>query len=589
MQPAGPAHLCRGCRLRRVVLLGCCRAGCPPVSSRSAPGRCSSAAASSARAGSAASRARAASWPALPARDSAWAVRDCASATAWSRSCRAAAACSCAVRASCSAVVCAFRASASRAWACAVAARACRVSASACSARACSPVRASSAAAICASSPARSSAWSRSASRRACASCSCAARRVRSSSARADSAASAPGPRPARPCRPAIRLRLPGTARRPPPGPAPVGPRRPALARSAPPARRWFAPFAPRPPAPGPAPSRHARPASGLRPARRGPVVRPGFLGCRDLRLGPARSSAWSRSASRRACVTCSCAARRARSSSARADSAPGTARRPPPGPALAAPRPLALARSAPPARRWFAPPASRLRPARRGPVVRSGPLRLLRSAPRARPQLGLVPLGIPAGLRQLLLRGPARPVQLGSGRLGRVPRPGRVLPGLAGPRFGFGCPGLRVGHRLVPLLSGRGGLLLRGLRLLLGGGLRLPRLGLPRLGLRRRGTRVPRLGLGPLAAPPEREPLPTRIPWVSRPAAVLGHHLAPPQPCQRPMRLLGHRVRQPAEPPLGRPAFPGRGAFTQPGQAHLRTSSSALTIGRPRSATRTA
>jgi hypothetical protein len=45
------------------------------------------------------------------------------------------------------------------------------------------------------------------------------------------------------------------------------------------------------------------------------------------------------------------------------------------------------------------------------------------------------------------------------------------------------------------------GGLLLRGLRLLLGGGLRLSRLGLPRLGLRRRGTRLPRFGLGLLGA----------------------------------------------------------------------------------------
>jgi hypothetical protein len=70
-------------------------------------------------------------------------------------------------------------------------------------------------------------------------------------------------------------------------------------------------------------------------------------------------------------------------------------------------------------------------------------------------------------------------------------------------------------------------------------------------------GLRLPRLGLGPLAAPPEREPLLTRIPWVSRPATVSGHHLAPPQPCQRQIRLLGHRVQQPAEPPLRRPRLP--------------------------------
>ncbi len=76
------------------------------------------------------------------------------------------------------------------------------------------------------------------------------------------------------------------------------------------------------------------------------------------------------------------------------------------------------------------------------------------------------------------------------AGRLGRVPRPGRVLPGLAG-------PGPRAGHRLVPLLPRRGQLLLRGPRLLLGGGLRLPRLGLPRLGLPRGEARLPRISLG--------------------------------------------------------------------------------------------
>ena len=70
-----------------------------------------------------------------------------------------------------------------------------------------------------------------------------------------------------------------------------------------------------------------------------------------------------------------------------------------------------------------------------------------------------------------------------------------------------------------------------RGPRLLLGGGLRLPRLGQPRLGLHRRSTRLPRLSLGPLAAPPEREPLPTRIPRVSRPTTLPGHHPAPPEP----------------------------------------------------------
>ena len=195
-------------------------------------------------------------------------------------------------------------------------------------------------------------------------------------------------------------------------------------------------------------------------------------------------------------------------------------------------------------------------------------------------PQPGLVPRGVPAGLRQLLLRGPAHPVQLRPGRLGRLPRPRRVLPGLAGPglgpgrpRLGPGRPGLRAGHRLVPLLPRRGHLLPRGLlglggpclrglprghRLLLGGSLRRQRLGQPRLSLslRRRSTRLPRISLSPLAAPPEREPRPARIPRVGRPAALPGH-LAPPERGQRQMRLPGHRVRQPAAPLLCRPRLP--------------------------------
>ena len=79
--------------------------------------------------------------------------------------------------------------------------------------------------------------------------------------------------------------------------------------------------------------------------------------------------------------------------------------------------------------------------------------------------------------------RGPARP---------RPARPGGL---------GLGRPGLRAGHRLVPLLPRRGRLLLRGPRLLLGGGLRLPRLGQPRLGLPRGQARLPRISLGLLGA----------------------------------------------------------------------------------------
>ena len=43
------------------------------------------------------------------------------------------------------------------------------------------------------------------------------------------------------------------------------------------------------------------------------------------------------------------------------------------------------------------------------------------------------------------------------AGRLGRVLRPGRVQPGLPGPGPGPGRPGLRVGHRIIPLLPRRG------------------------------------------------------------------------------------------------------------------------------------
>ena len=137
------------------------------------------------------------------------------------------------------------------------------------------------------------------------------------------------------------------------------------------------------------------------------------------------------------------------------------------------------------------------LRPSRFGRLPRLGQLRLglpgagLKPGPgllgrrELRLEPGLVLLGVPAGLRHLLLRGLAHPVQLRPSRLGRLPRPRRVLPGLGGPglglghpRLGPGRPGLRAAHRLVPLLPRRGHLLPRGPRLLLGGGLRRQRLG---------------------------------------------------------------------------------------------------------------
>ena len=137
------------------------------------------------------------------------------------------------------------------------------------------------------------------------------------------------------------------------------------------------------------------------------------------------------------------------------------------------------------------------LRPSRFGRLSRLGQLRLglpgagLKPGPgllgrrELRLEPGLVLLGVPAGLRHLLLRGLAHPVQLRPSGLGRLPRPRRVLPGLVGPglglghpRLGPGRPGLRAAHRLVPLLPRRGHLLPRGPRLLLGGGLRRQRLG---------------------------------------------------------------------------------------------------------------
>ena len=49
-------------------------------------------------------------------------------------------------------------------------------------------------------------------------------------------------------------------------------------------------------------------------------------------------------------------------------------------------------------------------------------------------PQPGLVPRGVLAGLGHLPVGGLAGPVQLRAGRLGRLPRLGRVLPGVPGP-----------------------------------------------------------------------------------------------------------------------------------------------------------
>ena len=74
--------------------------------------------------------------------------------------------------------------------------------------------------------------------------------------------------------------------------------------------------------------------------------------------------------------------------------------------------------------------------------------LRCRRAQPRP------VPRGVLADLRHPPVRILAGPVQLRAGRPGRLPRPGRVLPGSCGPGPGLARPGLRAGHRLVPLTS---------------------------------------------------------------------------------------------------------------------------------------
>ena len=101
-----------------------------------------------------------------------------------------------------------------------------------------------------------------------------------------------------------------------------------------------------------------------------------------------------------------------------------------------------------------------------------------------------------PGGLSGRLVTVGAGTLQLSLGVI-RAVRLGCVLPGLVGPGLSLGRPELRAGHRLVPFLPRCGRLLLRGPCLLLGGGLRLPRLGQPRLGLPRGQARLPRISLG--------------------------------------------------------------------------------------------
>ena len=246
----------------------------------------------------------------------------------------------------------------------------------------------------------------------------------------------------------------------------------------------------------------------------------------------------------------------RAAASSVPARPAPAARRRPsPPAPRPALPRPAA---------RPSAPATYQPRPARPGPETRPGPLPPPRSALPARPAARPGPARRPGGPAPPapLLRSPAHPVQLRPGRLGRLPR-----------------PRLPAAHRLVPLPPRRGHLLPRGLggpclrglprghRLLLGGSLRCQRIGQPRLSLSLRSTRLPRISLGPLPAPPEHEPRADPGP-PGRPTRHLppGQHLAPPERGQRQMRLPGHRVRQPRSTPASPPPPP---LYYSPGLLH--------------------
>ena len=269
------------------------------------------------------------------------------------------------------------------------------------------------------------------------------------------------------------------------------------------------------------------------------------------------------------------------RRSGARRPSPPGPARRPR-GPAPLLPRGFLAATAscsaaalppAPrpaahrPAARPHAPAQPRPRRVRRGPGGPRGPPGPPRSAPRRRPQPGLVPRGVLADLPTCRSAATRAPVQLRASRLRRLPRPGRILLGLPGP--GLAAPATASSHSCCAAATcssrpaGPGSPCLRGRGLLFGRGLASQRLGQPRIGLQRGRARLRGLGLGPLAAlrasaSPEREPRAARLRRPGRPATLPGQHLTPPERGQRRMRLAGHRVGQPAVPRLRRlPGLP--------------------------------
>ena len=217
--------------------------------------------------------------------------------------------------------------------------------------------------------------------------------------------------------------------------------------------------------------------------------------------------------------------------------------------------------------------------------------LGLLGASPKLRPGLfgrrdlrlqpGLVRVRRLAGLRHLLLRRPAHPFQLRPGLLSRLPRLKRIGLGLLGmglkprpgllscparpvqlrlSRLGPGGPGLRACYRLVPLLPDRSQLLPRGLRLLLSGGLRLPRL--PRISPGPRGA-----GLKP------------------RPGSLSRRDLL----VRRPARLVQLRLSRlgPGRPGLGpgRPGLgPGRRVSPRPPGLRAAARDSALATASSRS-----
>lgn len=179
----------------------------------------------------------------------------------------------------------------------------------------------------------------------------------------------------------------------------------------------------------------------------------------------------------------------------------------------------------------------------------------------KRRSQLGFVPRGVLADLRHLPVPGLAGPVQLHAGQLGSLPRPCRVLLGIAGARPGFTRPAVRAAHRIVSLLLRRGHPFLssplglgnpcpRGNGLPLGDSLRRKRLRQPRSGLQCRSARLPGSSLGVLAAlrasaaiSPERNPRAAQILRPGHPATLPGQRLAPPEHRQRCMRLKDDAV----------------------------------------------